>query len=345
VHTSIAGYVTAAIFVAGISAWYMLRNRHLELAKRSFRMAALYGVLATIGVITLGDALGFVAAHAQPTKLAAMEGLWKTEPGPMPFNLIAFPDQALQKNRGEVQVPYLLSLLVTHSLDGSMDGLDTLQQKAAQRVENGIPAVQALQDLSRNPNDTDALAQFKAHEADLGYGFLAQRYASNVGAITPAQVQQAARDSIPPVAAVFWSFRFMVGFGLLMLAFFVLAMIYTMRNQVQEKRWFLTAAVWMIPVPFLANEAGWLVAELGRQPWTVFGVLPTWMSVSSHSVGYMVFSLTGFVVLYSIFIAVEMYLMVRSIRQGPGTIDQVADPTPRLAPVPALVATHGHREV
>jgi cytochrome d ubiquinol oxidase subunit I len=344
VHTSIAGYVTAAIFVAGISAWYMLRNRHLELAKRSFRMAALYGVLATIGVITLGDALGFVAAHAQPTKLAAMEGLWKTEPGPMPFNLIAFPDQALQKNRGEVQVPYLLSLLVTHSLDGSMDGLDTLQQKAAQRVENGIPAVQALQDLSRNPNDTDALAQFKAHEADLGYGFLAQRYASNVGAITPAQVQQAARDSIPPVAAVFWSFRFMVGFGLLMLAFFVLAMIYTMRNQVQEKRWFLTAAVWMIPVPFLANEAGWLVAELGRQPWTVFGVLPTWMSVSSHSVGYMVFSLTGFVVLYSIFIAVEMYLMVRSIRQGPGTIDQVADPTPRLAPAPALVTTHGHRE-
>lgn len=344
VHTSIAGYVTAAIFVAGISAWYMLRKRHLELAKRSFRMAALYGVLATIGVITLGDALGFVAAHAQPTKLAAMEGLWKTEPGPMPFNLIAFPDQALQQNRGEVQVPYLLSLLVTHSLDGSMDGIDTLQQKAAQRVENGIPAVQALQELSRNPHDAAALTLFKAHEPDLGYGFLAQRYAPNIGAITPSQVQQAARDSIPPVAAVFWSFRFMVGFGLLMLAFFVLAMIYTMRNQVQEKRWFLMAAVWMIPVPFLANEAGWLVAELGRQPWTVFGVLPTWMSVSSHSVAYMAFSLTGFVVLYSIFIAVEMYLMVRSIRQGPGTTDDAADPSLRLAPVPALIATRGHRE-
>ncbi len=345
VHTSIAGYVTAAIFVAGVSAWYMLRKRHLELAKRSFRMAALYGVLATMGVITLGDALGFVAAHAQPTKLAAMEGLWKTEPGPMPFNLIAFPDQALQENKGEVQVPYLLSLLVTHSLDGSMDGFDTLQKQAAQRVENGIPAVQALQDLSRNPHDADALMQFKAHEPDLGYGFLAQRYAPDIGAITPSQVQQAAKDSIPPVAAVFWSFRFMVGFGLLMLAFFVLAMIYTMRNQVQEKRWFLTAAVWMIPVPFLANEAGWLVAELGRQPWTVFGVLPTWMSVSSHSVGYMAFSLAGFVLLYSIFIAVEMYLMVRSIRQGPGTTDDGADPAPRPAAVPTLVTTHGHREV
>lgn len=345
VHTSIAGYVTAAIFVAGISAWYMLRGRHLELAKRSFRMAALYGVLATMGVITLGDALGFVAAHAQPTKLAAMEGLWKTEPGPMPFNLIAFPDQALQENKGEVQVPYLLSLLVTHSIDGSLEGFDQLQQKAARRIENGIPAVQALQDLSKNPRDADALAQFKQHEQDLGYGFLAQRYAPDVKTLTPQQVQQAAKDSIPPVAAVFWSFRFMVGFGLLMLAYFVLAMIYTMRNRVQDKRWFLKAAVWMIPVPFLANEAGWLVAELGRQPWTVFGVLPTWMSVSSHSVGYMVFSLAGFVVLYSMFIAVEMYLMVRSIRQGPDTTEDTADPTPRLAPLaPALVTTHGHRE-
>jgi cytochrome d ubiquinol oxidase subunit I len=341
VHTSIAGYVTAAIFVAGISAWYMLKKRHVDLAKRSFRMAALFGVLATIGVITLGDALGFVAAQAQPTKLAAMEALWKTEPGPMPFNLIAFPDQTLQQNKGAVRVPYLLSLLVTHSLDGSMAGFDTLQKQASQRVENGIPAVQALETLSKDPHDAAALAQFKAHEKDLGYGFLVQRYAPDLDKVTPQQVRQAAKDSIPPVAAVFWSFRAMVGFGLLMLAFFVMAVLYTLRNKVQDKRWFLIAAAWMIPVPFLANEAGWLVAELGRQPWTVFGVLPTWMSASTHGVGYMAFSLIGFVLLYTVFIAVEMYLMVRSIRQGPqepggGTR---ADPRPRPMPRPAHATT------
>ena len=317
VHTSIAGYVTAAIFVAGISAYYMLKRRHLDMAKRSFRMAALFGVLSTIGVITLGDALGFVAAQAQPTKLAAMEGLWKTEPGPMAFNLIAFPDQALQENKGAVQVPYLLSLLVTHSVHGSMPGFDTLQQTAEQRVRNGVPAVLALQALSKDPHDAQALAQFEAHRQDLGYGFLAQRYAPDLAELTPQQVQQAARDSIPPVAAVFWSFRFMVAFGLAMLAFFVLGVIYTLRNRVQDKRWFLIAAVWMIPIPFLANEVGWLVAELGRQPWTVFGVLPTWMSASTHSVGYMVFSLAGFVLLYTVFIVIEMALMVRAIRQGP----------------------------
>ncbi|WP_297903162.1 cytochrome ubiquinol oxidase subunit I [Metallibacterium sp.] len=344
VHTSIAGYVTAAIFMAGVSAFYMLKKRHMELAKRSFRMAALYGVMATIGVITLGDALGFVAAQAQPTKLAAMEGLWKSEAAPMPFNLIAFPDQARQDNKGAVQIPYLLSLLVTHSIDGTVEGVDALERQATGKIENGIPAVQALKTLSKDPNDPAALAQFKAHAKDLGYGFLVQRYAPDLNNVTPAQVQQAARDTIPPVAAVFWSFRLMVGFGLLMLAFFVLAVLYTLRNKVQDKRWFLIAAVWMIPVPFLANEFGWLVAELGRQPWTVFDVLPTWMSASTHSVGYMVFSLVGFVGLYSIFIVIEMYLMVRAIRQGPephhGTGDSRPQPRPALAPRPLPAAVH-----
>ncbi len=335
VHTSIAGYVTAAIFVAGVSAFYMLRKRDMAIAKRSFRMATLFGVLATIGVITLGDALGFVAARVQPTKLAAMEGLWKSQAAPMAFNLVAFPDQAQERNAGEVHVPDVLSLLVTHSLTGTVPAVDALEQQAQRKIENGIPAAQALQALSKDPTSTAALAQFDAHQSDLGYGFLVQRYAPDLTKVTPAQVRAAARDSIPPVAPIFWSFRLMVGLGLLMLAFFVLAALYTLRNQVQEKTWFLKAAVWMIPVPFLANEAGWLVAELGRQPWTVFGVLPTWMSASTHSVTYMAFSLIGFVGLYSIFIVVELYLLVRAIRLGP------AEPRPTLAGHAVPAAAYG----
>lgn len=318
VHTSIAGYVTAAVFVAGVSAWYLLKRRHVDLARRSFRMAVLFGVLATAGVITLGDALGFIGGQAQPTKLAAMEGLWKTEPAPMPFNLVAFPSQQNQVNYAAVKVPYALSLLVTHSMDGSVPGVDLLEQDAAARIRDGIPAVAALQTLSSEPGNADAMAQFRAHEKDLGYGFLVQRYASDVTKATDAQIATAARDAIPEVAPVFWSFRAMVALGLAMLAYFVLAVIYTMRNNVEHKRWFLKIAVWMIPAPFLACEAGWLVAELGRQPWTVYGVLPTWMSASTHSVGYMIFSLAGFIALYTAFIVIEMYLMVRAIRQGPG---------------------------
>jgi len=319
VHTSVAGYVTAAMFVAGISAYYMLRNRHMELAKRSFRMAALFGVLATAGVITLGDALGFVGGHAQPAKLAAMEALWKSEPAPMAFNVVAAPSQSARTNLWSVQVPGALSLLVTHSLDGTVPGADALERQAAVRIRNGIPAVEALQQLSRNPGDAQALAQFKAHERDLGFGFLVQRYAPGQDAskATPADIERAARETIPEMWPVFWSFRLMVGLGLLMLAYFILAVIYTLRNDVERKRGFLRLALWAIPVPFIACEMGWLVAEIGRQPWTVFQVLPTWMSASTHSVAYMVFSLTGFVVLYSIFIAIEMYLMVRTVRAGP----------------------------
>ena len=319
VHTSIAGYVTAAMFVAGISAYYMLNNRHMELAKRSFRMAALFGVFSTAGVITLGDALGFVGGHAQPTKLAAMEALWQTERAPLAFNVIAIPSQSERRNLWELQIPAALSLLVTHTLDGSVPAADVLMQRAAERIRNGIPAVEALKRLSTNPGDAEAMARFKAHEKDIGYAFLAGRYAPELDAsqATAEAIEKAAADTMPPVWPVFWSFRVMVGLGLLMLAYFVLAVIHTLFSQVEQQRTFLRLAVWSIPIPWIACETGWLVAEIGRQPWTVYEVLPTWMSASTHSVGYMVFSLTGFLLLYTIFILIEMYLMVRAVRQGP----------------------------
>ena len=318
VHTSIAGYVTAAIFVAGISAWYMLKKRHMDLAKRSFRMAALYGVLATIGVITLGDALGFVAAQAQPTKLAAMEGLWKTEPGPMPFNLIAFPDQSLQENKGEVQVPYA-AFAAGDALGERQHGRLRCPAEAGGTAgaRTAFPRCRPCRRCRRirtTPVRSRNSTPTKKTSATASWCSATRPTSTRSRRNRFSKPRRTASRRSPPV---FWSFRAMVGFGLLMLAFFVLAVIYTLRNKVQDKRWFLIAAAWMIPIPFLANEAGWLVAELGRQPWTVFGMLPTWMTASTHSVGYMAFSLIGFVLLYTIFIAVEMYLMVRSIRQGP----------------------------
>lgn len=319
VHTSIAGYVTSAIFVAGVSAIYMLQRRHLDLARRSFRIAALFGLLSTAGVITLGDALGFIGGHAQPTKLAAMEGLWRTEEPPAAFNVIAIPNEEAMRNDFELQIPYLLTPLVTRTLDTVIPGVDTLMDKAKVRIESGIEAVAALRRLQEAPDDASARARFKAHESDLGYGFLVGAYApgQDPAKADAAAIARAARDTIPSVWILFWSFRVMVAAGLLMLMFFVLAVIYTLRDVVQDKRWFLVSAVLMLPVPWLACEAGWLVAEVGRQPWTVYEVLPTWMSVSTHNVPYMLFSLAGFLVLYSIFILIELFLMTRAIRQGP----------------------------
>ncbi|MGG4774294.1 cytochrome ubiquinol oxidase subunit I [Paenalcaligenes sp. Me52] len=319
VHTVLAGYVTAAVFVCGVSAFYMLRNRHMDIARRSFRIAALFGVLGTAGVLTLGDALGLIGGHAQPTKLAAMEALWKEEKAPMPFNAIAFPSQEEQRNLGEIQIPALLSILVTHSLDGTVPAIDQLEEQAKVRIRNGMPAVEAMKTLSANPLDTAALAQFEAHKADIGYGLLVQRYApdGDLSLITEEDIAKAANDTIPEVWVIFWSFRIMVALGLLMLAYFVGALVLTLSNKVQNNRWFLRCSVWMIPVPFIACEMGWIVAEVGRQPWTVYEMLPTWLSASTHSVTYMIVSLAGFLLFYTIFALIEMYLMIRSIRKGP----------------------------
>ena len=317
VHTSIAGYVTAAIFVTGISGWYMLKGRHMEIAKRSFRMAALFGVFATIGVISLGDALGFIDGQAQPEKLVAMEALWKTEKPPVGFNLIAIPDQKEQRNLYTVQVPKVLTPLVTRTFDTVIPGADQLEREAVQRMKNGIPAVEALRTLSKDPKDAAAMARFKAHEKDMGYALLLQRYAPDLTKATPADFQKAAKDVIPNVPIIFWSFRIMVAAGFAMLIYLIVATVCSLNNRVQDRRWLLKLAPWFIPVPFIACEVGWLVAELGRQPWTVYNILPTWISASTHTVGYMIFSLTGFILIYTAFIVVEMYLMLKFIRQGP----------------------------
>ncbi len=328
VHTSIAGYVVAAIFVCGISAYYLLRGRHLELARRSFRLASIFGVLATAGVLTLGDALGFVGARAQPTKLVAMEGLWTHEAAPMALNLIAFPSQDEQRNHFAIRIPAVLSLLVTHSWDQTVPAADELERQAAQRIRNGIPALEAMRKLSTDPTDADALRTHQEHQADAGYALLVQRYAKDgdLANVTDADIARAAKDAIPEVWIVFWAFRAMVGLGLLMLAYFVLAVIHTLRNDVEQRRWFLHAAVWMIPVPFLAAETGWIVAEVGRQPWTVYEVLPTWLSASSHGVGYMLFSLAGFMILYTAFAIIEVVLMLQLIRKGPDEAAAVGAP-------------------
>jgi cytochrome d ubiquinol oxidase subunit I len=289
------------------------------MARRSLRMGALFGVFSVIGVITLGDALGFVAGRAQPTKLAAMEGMWETEPAPAPLKLIAFPSDREQRNLGPtVEIPGLAGMLITHSLDKELPGIKALERRAAERIKNGIPGMLALQRYRANPDDQAALAAVKEHEADLGYAMLLMRYAPDLNQATAVQIAQAARDAIPPVALTFWSFRLMIGLAFLMLLYLIAMATYSLSRQCAAHRFLLKISIWLLPAPFLACELGWLTAELGRQPWTVYEKLPTWISASTHSASYMYFSLTGFTLIYLVFIIIEMFLMVKFVRQGPG---------------------------
>ena len=325
VHTSIAGFVTGSMFVMGVSAYYMLTNKRKDLALRSFRIATLFGVVSSIGVITLGDALGYLDGQKQPTKLAAMEAIWNTDYNTVSasWNLIAIPSRSEQKNLFEVSIPYILTPLLTHSETTVIPGIIQLEQEAKPKIANGIKAMIALKEYNLDHSNTQALATFKQYENDMGYGFLAMRFAPDqdlkkINATNlPSVLDKTAKDTIPNVWVEFWAFRLMVAAGFFMLALFAFAAYFSLKNEIEKHPTLLKLAMWSIPLPWVACEFGWITAENGRQPWTVFGWLPTFVSASTHSVGYMVFSLIGFTLLYSSFIAAELYLMFKYARLGP----------------------------
>jgi len=320
VHTVSAGYVTGAMFVLGISSWYLLKGRHVEFAKRSFRIAAAFGFASALSVIVLGDESGYAVTEHQQTKLAAMEGMWTTEEAPAPFTLFALPDDEKRENRAEVKIPYALGLIATRSTDKVLPGIDQLEAQAAERVQRGIVAVKALERLRKDGGDADLKAAFEANKADLGFGLLLRKYAVDVGAATPEMVAQAARDSIPKVAPMFWTFRVMVALGFSFALLFALSFWYSAKNTFTEKRWLLRWAVWFLPLPWIASEMGWFVAEYGRQPWTIYGILPTHLSTSTLSAGSLYGSLAGFLFFYTGLLVVEMYLMFKYARLGPASL-------------------------
>lgn len=320
VHTASAGYVTGAMFVLSISAWYLLRGRNIEFAKRSFRVAAAFGLAATASVIVLGDESGYTVGEAQQTKLAAMEAMWETRPAPAGLALVAGINEREQRNDWEIEIPWVLGLIGTRSTDQAIPGIKQIKARNRERIISGMQAVEALERLRADRGDLEARSRFESHKADLGFGLLVRQYVRDLTEVTPPIIDRVVDDTIPRVAPMFWSFRLMVALGFLMLVLFALAFWQTVKGRFTERRWLLKWALWMLPAPWIACELGWFVAEYGRQPWTIYGVLPTRMSVSNLSVASLYGSLAGFVVFYTVLLAVEMYLMVKFARQGPGSL-------------------------
>ena len=320
VHTVSAGYVTGAMFVLSISSYYLLRGRDVEFAKRSFRVAAAFGLASVLSVIVLGDESGYTVGEAQQTKMAALEAMWHTEPAPAGLKLIAGINEQAQKNDWEIEIPYLMGVIGTRSVSKTIPGIAEIKVKNRERIESGIHAVTALEALRKDRNDAAARALFEAHKADLGFGLLLRKYVTDVRQATPEIIQRAVDDTIPRVTPMFWSFRIMVGLGFLMLALFAMAFWCTVKLECSKRRWLLKWALVMLPAPWIAGELGWFVAEYGRQPWTIYGVLPTHLSVSTLSVTSLYGSLAGFVGFYTLLLIVEMYLMVKFVKMGPGSL-------------------------
>ncbi len=252
-HTLSSGYVVAAFFVMGVSAYHLLKKNQLEFFNRSFKIAAVFGLTSTILVAAIGDFHAAEVARTQPTKFAAMESLWETQKN-VGYNLFIIPDTKKECNTLEGPcVPGLLSYLAFHTPEAEIKGL-----KAFPKEER------------------------------------------------------------PPVLPTFWSFRLMVllGFAMMLLSF--LAVIYSKRRTLEAHRLFLTLMLFSIPLPYLAGQLGWVVAEVGRQPWIVYGVLKTSAAVSlSISTIQVYASLLGFTVLYGALGVIDIYLLSKFAKKGP----------------------------
>jgi cytochrome d ubiquinol oxidase subunit I len=320
VHTVAAGYVTASMFVLGISSWYMLKGRDLAFAKRSFSVAIGFGLAGILSVILLGDESGYEVGDVQKVKLAAIEAEWHSEPAPAGFTIIGFPSNEDEETHGAVKIPWLLGLIATRSLDTQVKGLKDLMRDHEIRIRSGMIAYAYLQRLRGDQDTPENRAVFEDHKDDLGYGLLLKRYTEDPSQATEEQIRMAVKDSIPEVAPLFWSFRVMVAAGFWMLALMILGFYFNAKRVIQEKRWLLRLFLWSIPVPWIAAETGWFVAEFGRQPWAIGEVLPTSIAASSLAPSDLIISLSAFILFYTVLLIIEMFLMFKFGRQGPSSL-------------------------
>ncbi|MGE4411498.1 MAG: cytochrome ubiquinol oxidase subunit I [Sphingobium sp.] len=321
VHTVSAGYVTASVFVLGVSAWYMLKGKCVPIAKRSFTVAAAFGLAASLSVVVLGDESGYALTDNQKMKLASLEGMWHTEPAPAGLSLFGIPSLKDKETHFELKVPYILGLISTRSFTGEVTGIYELVAKAHDRIISGTQAYDAVEKLKVDRHDLAAREQFERHKLDLGYAMLLKRFVADPRLATPEQINQAAWSTVPNVPVMFWVFRVMAGLGFFFIAFFGIAFyMASIRRFGCESgfcRFFMRAAVWIIPLPWLAAEFGWILAEVGRQPWAIDGVLPTFLGASSLTVPQLWTTIIGFTLLYGTLAVIEVRLMLMTIRKGP----------------------------
>jgi cytochrome d ubiquinol oxidase subunit I len=332
VHTVSAGYVCAATFVMGISAIYLLRGKWTNVARRSMMVASAFGLASALSVVVLGDESGYTLTDNQKMKLAAIEAMWKAEDAPAGLTLFGIPDRDAQETRYEIKVPYVLGLISTRSLSGKVSSIDELVLRADERIHSGLIAYDAVEKLKVDHANVPARAAFEAHKQDIGFALLLKRYIADPRRASDAQILKAAHDTVPNVPVMFWLFRAMAGLGFGFIAFFAMGF-YCASACRFSKPWFLRLAVVMLPLPWVAIEFGWVLAEIGRQPWAVDGVLPTFLGASSLTVLQVWATIIGFTALYGTLAVIEVRLMIAAIRKGPIEHHE-PDPAAGFAPLP-----------
>ncbi len=325
-HAVSSGWVLGGIFVVGVSAWYLIKNRENFLARNSIRVGAWVGLIGTLIVAYTGDGSAYQVADKQPMKLAAMEGVYNGKNGQ---ELIAFgilnPDKKYDNDEKEflfdIPIPKLLSILATREIDGFVPGIndiinggyvdknlkgeEIIALSAQEKMERGRLAIAALADFNaaRKDNDTEAMNEAKTR-LEANYEYFGYGYIDSV------------EQLIPHVPFVFYSFHIMIILGGYFLLFFIFILVLSYKEKLQNLKWVLWIAVLTIPLGYVCLESGWIVAEMGRQPWVIQDIMPTFAAISNIEVASVQTTFWMFTVLFTVLLIAEVGIMLKQIKKG-----------------------------
>ncbi len=301
-HSVTSGWVTGGIFVVGISAWYLLKNKHCEFARKSMLVGAIVGLVGSGAVMLSGDASGVHAAEFQPMKLAAAEGL---EDGGNGAAFTIVPG---------IKIPKMLSILATHDINGYVPGINDILKGYTNNDGEVIPSVADKMAMGRKA--LDALAVYRETEDPIIKAQALGVLNANVQYMGYGHLEKP-EDVIPPVGVVFWSFRFMIGLGMLVALVLLLVLYALWKDKIGGWKWLLWAAIVCVPLAYIAGQCGWIVAEVGRQPWTIQGLLPVNVAISNLSAGAVKTTFFVFLAVFALFLIIEIRIMIRAIAKGP----------------------------
>jgi len=322
-HTVISSWIIGAIFVVAVSSWYLLKNREHQLALRSIKIGGIVGLIASLLACISGDVSAVTVGKTQPMKLAAMEALYNggngvSLTGIAAVNPFSQPDYVNEKEAPlRIAVPYALSIMATHDPNGYVPGVNdilngytkedgTVEPSYDEKIKRGRIAIDALAKYRQAKKDGNTalsetyLTDIKENIKYFGYGYIKDKH-----------------DLVPFIPICFYAFRVMVGLGCLFILFFAVLLFVLYRQDIQKKKWILFSSIILVPLAYIASEAGWIVAELGRQPWTIQDMLPVSAAISALNPGSVMLTFFIFLVLFTTMLAVELNIMFKQIKKGP----------------------------
>ena len=322
-HAVLSGWTLGAIFVIGVACWYLIKNRNSDFALKSIRIAAVVGLFGALMLAFTGDKSAYLVGKYQPMKLAAAEGLYEGGNG---IGLVGVgvlnPDKLPNSDEEamlfEIKFPHMLSLLATRTADGYVPGIDNIIN-GGYTMPNGEVALSTQEKMNRGKIAIQALAHYRAAMEDgdeigmqtcyaelqenmpyFGYGYLN----------TP-------EDIVPNVPLNFYAFRVMVILGGYFILFFIVFILLAWKQKLEKSRWLLWIGLFTIPLAYIAGQAGWIVSEVGRQPWTIQDMLPVNAAISSVNQTSVMTTFIIFAVMFTVLLIAEVGIMIREIAKGP----------------------------